>query len=159
MIDEVHVLDRIWSLDDEYVKVVRDERVVFEVKPLDMKMKRKSNPTTKLDHVCIAFANVMNSLDVADFEVRIEINRDDSGEIFSIFQCFDSEVLDLEIRIANDFDGDGIYVRELKNMNSNIYRIDEKDLCGVDSLRFENILRFVDKVLPIDKFVRKGDLK
>lgn len=152
MIDKVRVLDRIWSLDDEYTKVVRDEFVNFDVKQ-PIKMKRKANPTTQMDHICVAFANVMNSLEVADFDVKIEINRDEAGVIFSIFQCFDSETLDLEIRRAYDLDGNGIYVRELKNMNTNIYHADFKNLDGADQIRFCNIVRFIDEALPIDKFI------
>lgn len=155
MIDKVRVIERIWSLDDDDVKVVRDERVAFDVEPLPMKMKRKAHPTTKMDHVCVAFANVMNSLDSADFEARIEINRGENGELLSIFQCFNSETLDLEIRNSKDFDGDGIYVRELKSMNSNIYRVDRKDLDVMDRERFENILWFVEEVLPIYAFIQR----
>lgn len=153
MIDKVRVIDRIWSLDDDDVKTIRDEIVEFDVKPLDMKMKRKAHPRTKMDYVCGVFANVMNALEASDFEVKIEINRNEAGGILSVFQSFESELRDFEIRRSTDFDGNGIYVRELKNMNSNVYRVDFKDLDGLDQIRFNNMVYFVDQVLPIDKFI------
>lgn len=153
MINKVRIIERFWYLTDDDFAVARDEIMNFEVKPLPMKMKRKTNPETAMDHICTIFADVMNSLDTVDFEARIEINRDEDCNILSIFQCFNSEEMDLEIRNSTDFDGCGIYVRELKNMSSNVYRVDLKDLSGTDEVRFRNIFRFVNDVLPVEQFI------